>query len=613
MRILSAELHDYLSFRDCPPIEFREGINLVVGMNNVGKSALLKALNPNLVAEANRSNDRFRNGDLPSPRVTLKVRTSGERFRQVALLAGQIFIPMEAGADSQIYGGDFLRCRNLDVPLIHSGNGQVVRVYPGHGLFLQPSPDPRGFSPPKNSVRFYKDINAKLVCGEAGHIDQDSIPDFLHGIYQEDMYYFSAERLNVGSSGFHHSRRLRNDAADLPAFLSTLQNERPITFDRLKAHLRSIFSTVGDLSVGPDQKTGNAEIRIWPPDAGDEYQLSFPLSVSGTGLGQVLAILSVVMTTPESVIIIDEINSFLHPGAVKALLRLFQTEYSHHQYIISTHSPEVISFSNPSIIHVVRRRGFKSQVHSLERKQVEGIRDVVRQLGVSMTDIFLADRVIWVEGPSEELCFPELYLMATGRAVSDRTKILSVIATGDFMRKRDRELVFEIYKRLSSEVSPLVSSVSFSFDTEDLKDQEKSDIKEKSKKMIDFLPRRHLECYLIHPQSILDFIADKDHFKPRDAAPLTPGAVAATLMRLAAEMKFKIPEWQGKLDDVTWLTRVDAANLIKAVCEEISEARVTFNKNLDSLALLRLVIKNNPAQLAELGDYVRRLVDGPGE
>lgn len=28
MRILSAELHDYLSFRDCPPIEFREGTGL---------------------------------------------------------------------------------------------------------------------------------------------------------------------------------------------------------------------------------------------------------------------------------------------------------------------------------------------------------------------------------------------------------------------------------------------------------------------------------------------------------------------------------------------------------------------------------------------------------
>lgn len=94
LRILSAELHDYLSFRDCPPIEFHEGINLVVGTNNSGKSALLKALNPNLPAQANRSEERFRESELPSPNVTLTIRISGEHIRQAALeQGGDIFIP----------------------------------------------------------------------------------------------------------------------------------------------------------------------------------------------------------------------------------------------------------------------------------------------------------------------------------------------------------------------------------------------------------------------------------------------------------------------------------------------------------------------------------------
>jgi hypothetical protein len=269
----------------------------------------------------------------------------------------------------------------------------------------------------------------------------------------------------------------------------------------------------------------------------------------------------------------------------------------------------VISFSNPSVIHVVRRQGYRSQVHSLEPKHIDGIRDVVRQLGVSMTDIFLADRVIWVEGPSEELCFPELYLMATGRAVSNRTKILSVIATGDFMRRRDKELVFEIYKRLSSEVSPLVSSVSFSFDTEDLKDQEKADMRRESREMIDFLPRRHLECYLVHPQSIADFIAQQTKKNLAEALIPTAEEVETVLKNLANEPKVKVAEWRNDLEDAAWLARVDAANLINEVCKKISEARVTFNKNQHSLQLLQLVRMNNPAQLSELGEYVQRLVD----
>lgn len=611
MRILSAELHDYLSFRDCPPIEFREGINLVVGVNNSGKSALLKALNPILPAQANRSEARFQNIELPLPRVTLNIKTNGKRFEQISLELGSIVIPIEPGVNGDTYGADFLRKPSLAIPMLHHGNGAISRMYPGHGLFSAPIPDINGYSALSEGARFARNDNADLVFVEQQHTKDDSIPEFLLAIYRRDMFYFSAERLNVGESPYQDAKRLSHNADNLAAVLATLQGSKGSTFDRLKQHLKGIFPTFGNLSVRPKPGSNLAEIVIWPTEAMDEPELGFPLSESGTGVGQVLAILSVVMTTTESVIIIDEINSFLHPGAVKTLLRLLQTEYSQHQYIISTHSPEVISFSNPSIIHAVRRHSYKSQVHSLEPKQVDGIRDVVRQLGVSMTDIFMADRVIWVEGPSEELCFPELYLMATGRAVSNQTKIISVIATGDFMRKRDRELVFEIYKRLSSEVSPLVSSVSFSFDTEDLKDQEKCDMRRESRKMIDFLPRRHLECYLIHPESIADFITQQTKENLTEAPVLTANEVEAALKNLAGTPKFKVTEWRNDLEDKEWLARVDAAKLITKICEEISNELVTFNKNDDSLALLRLVIKNNPAQLAELGDYVRRLVDGP--
>jgi hypothetical protein len=392
--------------------------------------------------------------------------------------------------------------------------------------------------------------------------------------------------------------------------LHTLMGERGSIIDRLKDHLRAIFPTFGNLTIRTNPANGLAEILIWPTTAMEQPELAFPLSESGTGLGQVIAILSVVMTTTESVIIIDEINSFLHPGAVKALLRLFQTEYNQHQYIISTHSSEVISFSNPSTLHLVQRRGYRSSVRALNLGKVKELREVTQELGISMADVFAADRIIWVEGPTEEFCFPEIYRFAIQKALPAEYKIHSVIDTGRFTGRKNKELVFDIYRRLSDSTAPLVSDVKFSLDAEELSTKDKDDFIRASGGRVEFLPRRHLECYLIHPQSILDFISDKDQFKTGNAAPLTPGEVETTLLRLAAEKKFKVPEWQGKLGDVTWLTRVDAANLIKAVCEEISEARVTFNKNLDSLALLRLVIRNNASQLKELCDYVCRLVDG---
>ena len=613
LRILSAELHDYLSFRDSPPIEFREGINLVVGVNNSGKSALLKALNPTLPAQANRSEERFRDSELPPAGVTLKIETSGHRIRRAALELKETDIPLPLGGTGQAEVDYFLG-RLFDagrmsfvVPMHAGGNFNAFR-YPAHGLFeIQPEVTYR------RVVRL-SNIGGELVPnGIAVGSDADSGPAILSLICKEDIFNFSAERLNVGASNFANVRRLSHNADNLPAFLLTLMGEKGSVIDRLKAHIRSIFPIVGNFSVRPNNNNGQIEIVIWPTEAMDHPELSFPLSESGTGLGQVLAILSVVMTTTKSVIIIDEINSFLHPGAVKALLRLFQTEYSQHQYIISTHSPEVISFSNPSTLHLVRREGYRSSVKALRLDQVDELREVTHELGISMADVFAADRIVWVEGPTEEICFPEIYKFKAKKPVPAGCKILAVSDTGRLTGGRNKEATFHLYRSLAEKATPLVYGTKFSFDSETLTPDQKKDLARVAKGNVNFLPRRHLECYLIHAASIAEFIAQRYKETSSDTLVPTAKAVEAALKTQAGSKQFKITEWKNDLEAEAWLARIDAANLINQVCADVSEARVTFNKKHDSFLLLQLVVRNHPAQLAELGDYVRHLVDGSGE
>ena len=612
MRILSADLNDYSSFRECPTIEFREGINLVVGVNNSGKSALLKALNPTLPAQANRSEERFRGSELPSASATLRIQFSCQRLARAALDMREVYFPlphnMRSRANQQEiddFWSDFFKNDRHSFSVPFHGNGNLDQFrYPAHGLF-EPSNNPNegGF------VRVSNKEGKLCFDGLGSGRERDSVPSILSSICREDIFNFSAERLNVGVSPFGNVRRLSHNADNLPAFLHTLMGERGSINDRLKDHLRAIFPTFGNLTIRSNLANGLAEILIWPTTAMEQPELAFPLSESGTGLGQVIAILSVVMTTTESVIIIDEINSFLHPGAVKALLKLFQTEYSQHQYIISTHSPEVLSFSNPATVHLVQRNGYKSTVRPLDLGQLDQLQETTRQLGISMADVFSADRIIWVEGPSEERCFPEVYQRLAKKEVPSGTKILAVSATGDFLRKRDKKMVFDIYRRLSAEASRL-SSVSFSFDSEDLSDQAKRELKHNSQGELHFLPRRHLECYLIHPQSIAEFIDQKNqNVSPEKQIPTTEDIVCA-LKTLANSEKFREKKWQENLEDPEWLSRIDAANLIKKVCESLTNQRITFNKNRDSLLLLQMVIKNNPSQLKELKDYVQRLVDG---
>jgi hypothetical protein len=296
---------------------------------------------------------------------------------------------------------------------------------------------------------------------------------------------------------------------------------------------------------------------------------------------------------------------------VKALLRLFQTEYNQHQYIISTHSSEVISFSNPSTLHLVRREGYRSSVKALKLDQVDELREVTRELGISMTDVFAADRIVWVEGPTEEICFPEIYKAETKKSVPASCKILAVSDTGRLTEGKNKAAIFQLYRALAEKAAPLVSDVKFSLDSETLTPEQKTDLERAARGSVDFLPRRHLECYLINAASIADFIAHRYKKASCDASVPTEKEVETALKNLAGSPKFNGAGWRNDLEDEAWLAQVDSAKLIKQVCAEVSETRVTFNKNCDSLLLLKFVIKNNPAQLEQLGGYVRRLVDGP--
>ena len=265
----------------------------------------------------------------------------------------------------------------------------------------------------------------------------------------------------------------------------------------------------------------------------------------------------------------------------------------------------MISFSNPKTIHLVKRVGYESSIKRLDLAKVGVFREVAEHLGVSMADVFAAERVIWVEGPTEELCFPYLYQKLIG-PLPHGTIITSVTATGDFItKKRDRKMVYEIYNRLSAAASTLVVAVAFSFDTEMLTDPEKADMQREAGGSLHFLPRRHLECYLIDPAAITAFIISK---YPQSAETITPASVESALRSAAGEHPLLIPEWKGDITKEDWLARIDAAKLIKDICGTLSDQRAPFMKKDDSLFLLRHMLEHNPMRLAPLKEYVENLV-----
>jgi predicted ATPase len=592
----------FQSFSDSGEVEFLEGINLLIGQNNAGKSAFLRALLPGLPDDRHRTPEKWETHRLRQPEVSLTIDASGAEIHDWLLRSSSPqFIPVlhSRAQDLDAFFREFFGLPRFALSIIRTPGNNFSAPDRSHQLFHHTH------ETPQLNAMMTSNNSEITIQGTASNY-KSSLPELLFNAWNRDMFYFAAERMAIGENQSGHASRLDQNARNLPNVLHTLSSERGNVFQHLVDHLREVFSTVGNLSVRTKPSGNQLEVLVWPTKEMERVELSFPLNSSGTGVAQVIALLTAIMTIDNAVIIIDEINSFLHPAAIKALLRILQTQYAQHQYIISTHSPEVIACSNPKTIHLVKRAGYESSIKRLDLAKVEDFREVAEHLGVSMADVFAADRVIWVEGPTEELCFPYLYQELKG-PLPRGTIITSVAATGDFnTRKRDRAIVFEVYNRLSAAAATLVVSVAFSFDTEKLTDSEKAEMQQQAHGLLHFLPRRHLECYLIEPAAIAAFIINKD---PASAQTVTSSVVEVALRAAAAERPFHEPQWNGDITNADWLAHVDAANLIASVCGTLSEQRAPFVKKDDSLFLLRHILEHDRAWLEPLGDYVASLVD----
>jgi hypothetical protein len=178
----------------------------------------------------------------------------------------------------------------------------------------------------------------------------------LADILRKRIFMFSAERLNVGQ---HRIGRTLNSNRMPETWLKSyyFHSSDPKRFDQYSNLVRMIFPEITQITIPPVSES-EVRILVWSIDPQSSREdLAMELSESGTGIGQVLAMLYIVVTAPyPRTIIIDEPQSFLHPGAIRKLFGIFKN-YPQHQYVVTTHSPTVITAADPGRILLVRMDG----------------------------------------------------------------------------------------------------------------------------------------------------------------------------------------------------------------------------------------------------------------
>ncbi|NMO18715.1 AAA family ATPase [Pyxidicoccus fallax] len=599
MLLTSFRLQNYKSFLEHPPIAFGPGFNIITGKNNAGKTALIEGLTLKFSNKPHRSSKT-----VPTPAHRLstgsaayfKVAASREELIELMLNSDEmLFMPYPAklGGDSPgraVF--DLVTSKErIEVALSYDPNSPKLREVgnPSLGLYASDVAS-RGWVllPGRNSS------SGGRQSHNIGAGNTLWLGDALGRLFISRLYVFRAERLNIGKAPVGATRLLAPDASNLPEVLGVLQGN-PARFERYNRLVRRVFPQVEHVTVRPVDGGKAVEILIWNESPQREREdLAVPLSESGTGIGQVLAMLYVLVTADSPrTIVIDEPNSFLHPGAIRSLIEIFR-EHPQHQYIVSTHSSELIATSAPSTIHVLRKSDGVTGVEQVDAGETQQLRMLLLEVGTKLSDVFGADSVLWVEGKTEEICFPIIVEKMLGRTPGVR--IVGVLHTGDFDAE-DARTVFRVYERLTEGKVLLPPAVAFIFDRELRSESARNDLVRQSQGKVGFLNRRTYENYLLHPDAIAAVMNMSAAFVD---APIAEERIQVWLDAHSQRDKYYL---RAKTRD--FLLDVDAPKLLSDLFSELSEARLEYNKVEHSVAITEWLLEHKREALQEIADLLK--------
>jgi len=597
MQIDSLRIQNYKGFSDSGEIQFGSGFNVLIGQNNSGKSALLEALRLTDTASVPHSSVQFERGaPLPPHSIfTALYSLTGQEFRRALILSQNVFFPIPDHATNflddyfnEVFSRDRIQVgfrassSSVSEPLSYPSSGLFEVAQDGtnkhYSVHLNVRPDLQGFQPLSVQNRADDGVFAS-VLDEA----------------KRRTYVFNAQRLNIGRYPAQEQNVLSPSASNLPAVLHNMQSN-PARYDRFCAHVTEIFPNirwVTVVTVGQE-----FEIRIWPVEKSSERDdMALSIMKGGTGVGQVLSILYVAMTMVDSIVAIDEPSNFLHPGAVKKLIGILNT-YARNQYIIATHSTEAILASDPSTIHLIKWENGTSSVERVNVGRTDELKSTIAEIGASLSDLFGPDSIIWVEGETEQFCFPEICRSQLG-GVPVGLSFLALRSTADVEQgNRNADKALALYEKVASIGAIIPPALAFSFDRELRTADDVRDLERRSRRTL-VLGRRTIENYLISSGAIA-------HVLGLEMSENIAAEDVDSWITINRSQYF--PPVKNRWDGDVWEHYVDAPRMLEGLFLHFSDARVEFRKTRHSLMLLSWRLEFENGELAELVDHVERLV-----
>lgn len=589
MKLRAIQIHSYKAFEDTEWLDLSDHITLVIGPNNVGKSAFLEAI-AGCESGHHHRHLEGRPGQSPSGSwVRYRCAFAKTEIERLYPASVPMYLP-SVGDEPMVTHTWFKSVLGSEQTEIEFNEG------PGTGN-QEMTIDGRASPPAGSAVSFRRRPSGELDAAVGTAVGVPPHQLFARACiphFRSRTVLVRAERGGVRPSTTDAALKLLPSGDNLSQVLGALQASNPPAFERLQAILQTIVPEVTQLTV-PPVAPGTADVHVWwAPRALARADLSVPLSSSGTGITQLLTILYHVVASPdEKLILLDEPQSFLHPGAVRRLFAVLR-ENDQHQYVISSHSPLGLTALQPDKVLRIARRDGRSRVYAVDSDELASRKQLLDDLGVSIADVFGATAVIWVEGQTEEGCLPEVVNSSGDAGLAD-VAFVRVRSTGE-VTGRQMEAAIDLHVQLAARQNILPPAVGFLLDKDGRSAEARERLTERARGQLRFLPVRMFECLLLDAEAVAQVLQARWR---SDSPP--PPAAAAAASALAAACDEESPA--GDCKDT------HGKRVLERAFDALSGGRLHYRPTVDGPALTRAILRRHPDHFAPLRGLISELLD----
>lgn len=289
----------------------------------------------------------------------------------------------------------------------------------------------------------------------------------------------------------------------------------------------------------------------------------FLVEVNGSGVREALRLILDVEFEQPSILLVEEPEVHLHPALEIAMMRHLKSVSARSQVFITTHSTNFLDTGDMRNVYLLSLNG-STRVQHLNIEEAET--EIPKELGIRLSSVFMFDRLLFVEGSSDELIlreFAETLGLNLGHA-----NVGFVVMGGS------RNFTYYAAQATLSLLSKRQVQSLFLLD----RDEQREDGIKRLESLLEgraelhILQRREIENYLIDPTAIAELITRNSIRYGLGQAVPSPDEIAAVLGEAADELRM-LSVAKRVINDVCRWHPLDRRELARtAISDGLSDA-----------------------------------------